>query len=136
MRFLSFFRPAVLPALVLPLVLILATSGCTLLGLGAAAGATVGGCALLDTNDDAVVTEEELSAGLHEAWDTNADGALTEAEFDAGVSTRAIFADWSGSFNDWDTDEDGTLTEAEFSSGAARSDSADWLDARCDDLGL
>ena len=132
MRLLLSPRLSVLPALALAL----SFSGCTLLGLGAAAGATVGGCALLDTDNDYVVTEEELSAGLYEAWDTNDDGTLTEAEFDAGVGTRDAFSDWSGSFDDWDADGNGTLARAEFSDGAARGDSANWLDAQCDDLGL
>ena len=121
----------------LPLALLLNLSGCTLFGLGAAAGATVGGCALLDTDDDDVVTQQELSAGLFDAWDTDDDGQLTEAEFEAGVSTRNTFAGWSGSFGGWDESDDGVLTEGEFSSGvASRDDTASWLDARCDDLGL
>lgn len=132
----SSLRSSLLPAL-LAVALAVPFSGCTLLGLGAAAGATVGGCALLDTNDDDVVTHQELSAGLFEAWDTNDDRQLTEAEFSAGVNTRDTFAGWSGSFAEWDANDDDVLTEGEFSSGvASRDDTAAWLDARCDDLGL
>lgn len=130
-------RPLSLPALILPLAFALSLSGCTLLGLGAAAGATVGGCALLDENEDDTVTEEEIAVGIHGAWDTDDDGVVSETEFDAGVETRTRYAGWSGSFADWDDDGDGALTRAEFSSGATASgNTAAWVDARCDDLGL
>lgn len=130
-------RPSSLTALIIPLVFALSLSGCTLLGLGAAAGATVGGCALLDENEDDTVSEEEIAIGIHNAWDTDDDGVVSEAEFDAGVETRDRYAGWSGSFEDWDDDDDGALTQAEFSSGATASGSmATWADARCDDLGL
>ena len=122
-------------AFIVPLSFALALSGCTLFGLGAAAGATVGGCALLDENEDDTVTEEEIAAGIHAAWDADDDGVVSEAEFDAGVETRSRYAGWSGSFDDWDEDADGALTQAEFSSGASGSTAA-WVDARCDDLGL
>ena len=126
-----------LPAVVLPLALALALSGCTLLGLGAAAGAAVGGCALLDENEDDTVTAAEASSSVFNSWDTNDDARLSPAEFDAGAGSSRTYAGVSGSFNDWDTDDDGTLTRAEFSTGATTSGAtADWLDARCDDLGL
>lgn len=127
-------RRTALAALVLPVFLGLTASGCTLLGLGAAA---VGGCALLDRNHDTVVTQDELSAGLFTAWDTNDDGRLSPAEYDAGVGSRAAFADWSGAYSDWDTNDDNQLTEAEFNAGVtARGGTAGWVDAGCDDLGL
>lgn len=133
---LSFRLPS--PAAFLALSIVaLAFSGCTLFGLGAAAGATVGGCALLDENEDNTVTEEEIAVGIHSAWDTDNDGVVSETEFDAGVNTRNRYAGWSGSFDDWDDNDDDALTQAEFSSGATSSGStAAWVDARCDDLGL
>ena len=126
-------RPTFLPLVAL-LALAVPLSGCTLLGLGAA---TVGGCALLDADDDDRVTEAELSSGLFDAWDANDDGTLAEAEFDAGVERRAIFDDWSDEFDDWDENDDDALTEAEFEAGvAADDDTAAWMDRQCDDLGL
>ncbi|MDX1418663.1 MAG: EF-hand domain-containing protein [Rubricoccaceae bacterium] len=130
-------RFRLLPAVVLPLTLALALSGCTLLGLGAAAGAAVGGCAILDTDDDNAINEAELSAGLFDAWDTDGDGVVSMTEFNAGVSGRPAFADVADDFDAWDTDNSGTLTEAELSAGiAGDSDFDDWADATCDDLGL
>lgn len=129
-------RSASLLALILPLGLVLVFSGCTLLGLGAAAGAVVGGCSVLDTNEDEQITAEELSQGLYDSWDTNDDDALSEAEFDAGVERRDIFGDWSGNYGDWDTDDNDSLTRTEFESGVAQSDTSAWLDRQCDDLGL
>jgi hypothetical protein len=121
-------------ALVLPLTLALVAPGCLAVGAGAAA---VGGCALLDRDSDEVVTEEELSLGLFEAWDDDGDGRLSEAEFEAGVASREMFAAWSDDFADWDDDADGTLTEAEFVGGASsREEAAGWLDRQCDELGL
>lgn len=112
-------------------------SGCTLLGLGAAAGAAVGGCSVLDENEDDTVTEAELSAGLLEDWDENGDGELSEAEFDAGVAGSDLFDGWSGEFESWDADDDDSLSEEEFAVGVAEDeDSSEWLDRQCDDLGL
>lgn len=112
-------------------------SGCTLLGLGAAAGATVGGCALLDDNQDGRLTEAEFSAGLFDAWDTDDDGTVSQAEFAAGTQTSDAYAGWSGSFDAWDDNSDGTLSQAEFTDGATGSgDVTAMLDDACDDLGL
>ena len=127
------------PILATTLLLLLAPlyAGCTLLGLGAAAGATVGGCALLDANDDDTVTEAEFSAGLFDRWDTDDDDTLTEAEFDAGAARADAYDDWDDDFDEWDDDNDGALSSAEFVSGASDSgDVADMLDNGCDDLGL
>lgn len=135
MKYRSSFRPLI--ALIVPLALAVGLSGCTLLGLGAAAGAAVGGCALLDENEDDRVTQAEFSASLYDAWDVNNDNRITEAEFEAGVDRSDIYADWSGDFDTWDTNNNGTLTEAEFASGAAANDSTvRWADRRCDELGL
>jgi hypothetical protein len=112
-------------------------AGCTLLGLGAAAGATVGGCALLDANDDDTITEAEFSAGLFDRWDTDGDGSLTEAEFDAGAARGDAYDDWDDDFDEWDDDDDGTLSQPEFISGAGDSgDIPDLIDEGCDNLGL
>ncbi len=134
-------RPSLpsLPVLASSLLLLFAPlyAGCTLLGLGAAAGATVGGCALLDANDDDAVTEAEFSAGLFDRWDTDGDRMLTEAEFEAGTARADAYDEWDDDFDDWDDDNDGTLSSAEFVSGASDSgDVADMLDDGCDDLGL
>lgn len=127
----------VLWTLVLPLLLTVSLSGCTLFGLGAAAGAVVGGCALLDENEDETVTEAELARGLFNDWNTDDDDSLTEEEFDAGIGQREIFADWSDDFDAWDADNDDAITEAEFESGVNRSElSEEWLDDQCDGLGL
>jgi hypothetical protein len=127
------------PFLATTLVLLLAPlyAGCTLLGLGAAAGATVGGCALLDANDDDTITEAEFSAGLFDRWDTDGDGSLTEAEFDAGAARGDAYDDWDDDFDEWDDDDDGTLSQPEFISGAGDSgDIPDLIDEGCDNLGL
>jgi hypothetical protein len=127
------------PLLATTLVLLLAPlyAGCTLLGLGAAAGATVGGCALLDANDDDTITEAEFSAGLFDRWDTDGDGSLTEAEFDAGAARGDAYDDWDDDFDEWDDDDDGTLSQPEFISGAGDSgDIPDLIDEGCDNLGL
>lgn len=119
------------------LVLAISLTGCTLLGLGAAAGTVVGGCALLDEDQNQEVTEPELAAGIHNAWDANDDGVLTEAEFDAGVQTRDRYSDWSGQFDDWDTNDDDAISQAEFQTGVANTaGTRAWLDDECDDLGL
>ena len=123
--------------LVLPVFLTFTLSGCVLFGLGATAGAAVGGCALLDDNDDERVTQMEVSAALYDDWDTDGDDALTEAEFEAGVAQEDIFSDWSGEFSAWDADDDDELTEAEYRAGvSANANTARWADRQCDDLGL
>jgi hypothetical protein len=125
----SLFAPLLL------LLLVPLHAGCVALGLGAAA--TVGGCALLDENDDDRVTEAELSAGLFDRWDTDDDGSLTEAEFDAGVDRGDAYDEWDDDFDDWDDDGDDVLTQAEFSDGARDSGGlANMIDDGCDDLGL
>ncbi len=125
-------RTLLVPALLL--FLLPALSGCLALGLGAAAA--VGGCALLDKDQDDRVSEREFSEGLFEAWD-NGDGRLTRAEFDAGVRTSRVYASWSGSFGSWDTNGNGTLSRSEFTTGAVGSgDVAGKLDDNCDGLGL
>lgn len=121
----------------LPVVLCLVLSGCTLFGLGAAAGAAVGGCALLDENQDDRVTQEELTRGVFDAWDADTDGQLTQAEFDAGVNRGTSFDAVSGDFDAWDGDGDGSLSEAEFNSGIMDNQSTlAAVDDGCDDLGL
>lgn len=126
------YRP--LWAIVVPLVMAAALSGCLLLGAGAA---TVGGCALLDENEDERVTEAEFSAGLFDTWDTDDDDALDSGEFDEGTARSDVYDDWSDDFDDWDEDGDGSLTEAEFAGGIAEDDDAvQWADRQCDDLGL
>ncbi len=121
--------------LLLALALVPLLSGCLALGLGAAA--TVGGCALLDEDQDDEVTTAEFSAGLFDAWDDDGDGTLTEAEFSDGTSSSDTYAAWGDDFDGWDGDGDGTLTEAEFSDGVGGSgDVAAMLDDGCDDLGL
>ncbi len=130
-------RNAFVLTLVIPLVLTMTLSGCTLLGLGAAAGATAGGCALLDTNEDDVVSEMELSAGLFDEWDSDGDGELTEKEFDVGAEASGAFTESSVSFVAWDENEDGVLSEEEFADGISeQSDTEDWADRQCDELGL
>ena len=128
---------SLMTALVLPVALSVTLSGCTLFGLGAAAGAAVGGCSLLDTNQDDRITETELSRGLYDDWDADDDDALTEDEFDAGVEQREVFSDWADDFDNWDADDDDVLTENEFESGVTESaEASNWADRRCDDLGL
>jgi hypothetical protein len=132
-------RISSLPTLAPVLLLLLAPlyAGCTLLGLGAAAGATVAGCAILDNNDDDRVTEAELSVGLFNAWDTNDNDMLTEAEFDAGVARSDSYEAWDDDFDEWDDDDNGMLTQAEFSGGAQDTGGLlDLVDNGCDDLGL
>ena len=133
MNRISSVRATALLTFVLPLVLSLTLSGCVLLGLGAAA---VGGCALLDRDNNNEVTQAELSAGLFDAWDSNNDDSLTEAEFEAGIDRRSVFAEWSGDFDAWDINDSGTVSETEFQTGVARSDTSGWADSKCDDLGL
>ena len=129
--------PTFLLSLIVPLALAVSLSGCLLFGLGAAAGAAVGGCSVLDDNDDDRVTEAEFSAGLYNEWDDDGNDLLTESEFDAGVDRSAAYADWDTNFDAWDDDSDNNLTEAEFSAGvAADADVRDRLDDECDDLGL
>ena len=131
------YRTTSLLAFGLPLILAVTLSGCTLLGMGAAAGAGVGGCSLLDDNNDDKVTETEFSRGLFDDWETDDDGTLTEEEFEAGIDQGGIFSDWSGDFDAWDTDGDDALTEAEFEAGVAEdNNTAGWLDSQCDSLGL
>ena len=110
-----------------------ALSGCVLLGAGAAA---VGGCALLDRNDDNTVTALEASAGLFEDWDTNGNGELSESEFAEGVDQSEAFEDWSDAFGSWDLNENGTLSDGEFRAGVTEGDPSTWADRQCDDLGL
>lgn len=133
-RYLS--SPTALLSLAVPLALAVSLSGCALFGLGAAAGAAVGGCHLLDQNEDDQVTEAELAAGLFDDWDANDSGDLSEAEFDAGAAGGDLYAGWEDSFDDWDDDADNDLTEAEFRAGVQESDTEAWLDSECDDLGL
>jgi len=125
-------RSFLLPVLLVLFVPML--SGCLALGLGAAAA--VGGCALLDRDQDSRVSEREFSEGLFDAWD-NGDGRLTRAEFDAGVRTSRVYASWSGDFTAWDANGNGTLSRGEFTVGAVGSgDVAGKLDDDCDGLGL
>lgn len=130
-------RNTLLASLVLPIALAVSLSGCTLLGLGAAAGAVVGGCSLLDDNADDQITQSELASGIFTSWDTNEDSTLTEAEFEAGVDRSDLYADWSGDFGTWDADDDDIITASEFEAGVgADPNTANWADDRCDDLGL
>lgn len=117
----------------LALILVLVLPGCVLLGAGAA---TVGGCALLDRNDDDQVTAQEASAGLFDAWDANNDDALSRSEFDAGVSGSDAFDGWADEFEDWDDNDNGTLSVAEFSAGISEEGTTAWMDRQCDELGL
>lgn len=131
------FRSSFVLTLLLPAALTISLSGCTLLGLGAAAGAAAGGCAMLDANEDDVVTQAELSEGLFDNWDADEDGLLTEKEFDVGSQNSGAFVDSPGGFDSMDEDGNDRLTEAEFEAGvSAHSDSEQWADARCDELGL
>lgn len=129
------FRPALFT--VLPLLLAVALSGCTLLGLGAAAGAAVGGCSILDENDDDAVSEAEFTAGVFDNWDDNDDLMLSEAEFEDGIDNSDAFADWSGDFDAWDDDGDDMISQTEFEAGVDEQGGAgEWVDTRCDALGL
>ena len=124
-------------SLIVPLALAVSLSGCVLFGLGAAAGAAVGGCSLLDQNEDDQVTEAELTAALFDDWDANNSGSLSESEFDAGIEGGDMYAGWDGNFDNWDDDSDDNLTESEFRMGVSEdADTEAWLDSECDDLGL
>ncbi|MDX1531055.1 MAG: hypothetical protein R3362_05980 [Rhodothermales bacterium] len=122
-------------AAALALALVPFVSGCLALGVGAAA--TVGGCALLDRDQNEEVTPQEFSEGLFDNWDEDDSGGLTRAEFDAGVRTSDTYAGWSDAFPEWDDNGNGTLSRGEFTDGAVGSgDVAGMLDDGCDDLGL
>lgn len=137
MESIRYRRASLVEALVFPLVLVTMLSGCTLFGMGAAAGATVGGCSLLDENEDEQITQAEFRTGLFDSWDTDDDGLLTEDEFEAGTGRGEVFDELSGDFEAWDDDGDDTLSESEFEAGiAASDDELAWLDRQCDDLGL
>jgi hypothetical protein len=102
-----------------------------------AAGAVVGGCSLLDTDNDDAVTSDEAASGLFNAYDTDDDGVLARGEFTSGVARGRVTAAWDGEFDDWDDDDDDLLTRAEFVDGASDSGGFDdAADATCDDLGL
>ncbi len=119
---------------VMPLALSL--SGCTLLGVGPSAGAAVGGCALLDDNEDDRVTAAEVSEALFDDWDADENGVLSEKAFDVGAQNTGAFTDNDGGFDAWDTDNDDELTRDEFDTGISEIDAERWADATCDDLGL
>lgn len=137
MRHRYFTHATRLLSFVIPLALAVSVSGCLLFGLGAAAGAAVGGCALLDENEDERITQAELAAGLYDDWDTDNDDVITEAEFEAGTGTQDRYAVLADDFDDWDTNNDEGLSEAEFRSGVAgTAETEAWLDDECDDLGL
>lgn len=127
----SFLATALLPVL-----LIISMSGCAAAGLGAAAGATVGGCALLDADEDETVTAEEVGAGLFAEWDADGNEILSEKEFDVGAQATGVFTDRPGGFDAWDTDGNDELTKAEFEAGVGEDDAEAWADATCDELGL
>ena len=101
--------------------------------LAVATGAAVGGCALLDTDDDDTVESEEVAFGLFDRYDSDDDATLTRAEFNTGISRGTVTADWRGQFDAWDDDNDGALTRSEFTDGATDTGA---VDATCDDLGL
>ena len=126
-----------------PLLLLGATllAGCgaadELAGVGAAAGAVVGGCSLLDTDNDDAVTSDEVARGLFNRYDTDDSGVLTRAEFDAGVSRGRTTSAWSGEFGDWDSNDDDLLSRPEFVDGANGNGGLDGAaDDTCDELGL
>lgn len=132
-RYLSRVMP--LLTLIVSGTLALQLSGC--LAAGAAAGAAVGGCALLDANEDEQVTMAEMSDGLYDAWDTDGDSELTRDEFQAGVSQHERYQPWSVEYGNWDADDDNMLSRSEFRTGVAgQSGTESWLDDQCDDLGL
>lgn len=119
--------------------ILLAGCGATdeLAAAGAAAGAVVGGCSLLDTDNDDAVTSDEVARGLFSRYDTDGSGVLTRAEFDAGVARGRTVAAWRGEFGDWDSDGDDLLSRPEFVDGANGSGGLDGAaDGTCDDLGL
>lgn len=131
------FRFAFSSSLLLTIALIFSLSGCTLLGAGAVAGATAGGCAALDADEDDTVTAAEVSEGLFNDWDADNNGVLSEKEFDVGAQATGVFTDRDGGFDAWDTDDNNELTEDEFEAGVTESSGAEqWADATCDDLGL
>lgn len=101
--------------------------------LAVAAGAAVGGCALLDTDDDDTVESEEVAYGLFDRYDTDDDGALTRTEFERGTARGTVTADWAGEFDDWDENDNEVLSRSEFTDGATDTGA---VDATCDDLGL
>lgn len=124
---------------VLPLALaLLSLAGCGSADeLAVAAAGAVGGCALLDTDDDDEVSSEEAAYGLFDAYDGDNDGVVTRDEFRVGVARGPATADFGGSFDDWDDDNDGALTQPEFVDGAVGSDGfVDVADSGCDEIGL
>ena len=129
------FCDSLLTTILLPVVIFF-LSGCAAAGMGAAAGATAGGCALLDANDDETVTAEEVGEGLFTNWDADGNDILSEKEFDVGAQATGIFTDRPGGFAAWDTDGNDELTRAEFEAGVGEGDAALWADATCDELGL
>jgi hypothetical protein len=105
--------------------------------LAVAAAGAVGGCALLDTDDDDEVSSEEAAYGLFDLYDEDEDGVVTRAEFRVGVARSPSTADFGGSFDDWDANNDGALTRPEFVDGAVGSDGiVDVADSSCDEIGL
>ncbi|HEX7072216.1 MAG TPA: hypothetical protein VF190_15495 [Rhodothermales bacterium] len=130
------YRTALAVPVILALSIPFSIGGC-LLGLGAAAGTAVGSCALMDDNEDEIVSEAEFSRGLFDAWDVNDDLTLTEAEFDAGTARSATYDDWTDDFDDWDADDDAGISATEFDAGVTQNAMvASLLDDQCDDLGL
>ena len=108
-----------------------------LAGATAVAGAVVGGCSLLDTDNDDAVTSDEVATGLFDRYDTDDSGVLTRAEFDAGVSRGRTTSAWRGEFGDWDSNDDDLLSRPEFVDGADGNGGLDGAaDDTCDDLGL
>lgn len=118
--------------------LLLIASGCgSAKELVAGAAATVGGCALLDTNDDEAIGGNEAASGLFSAYDTDNDGTLTRAEFDIGIRRGSATRDLGDKFDDWDDDGNRLLTRTEFVDGAGDDTSfVGVADAGCDELGL
>ena len=104
---------------------------------GAAAGAVVGGCSLLDADNDDAVTSTEVANGLFARYDSNSNGVLTRAEFNAGVARGRTTAAWRGEFDGWDDNDDGLLSRPEFVDAATGDGGLDGAaDDTCDDLGL
>jgi hypothetical protein len=118
--------------------LLLVLSGCSAtdeLALGAAG--TIGGCALLDTNDDEAIGGDEAATVLFTRYDSDNDGMLTRAEFSAGVNRGTATRGLANKFGDWDDDSNGMLTRVEFVDGAGDDDSFVGIaDAGCDEIGL
>jgi hypothetical protein len=103
----------------------------------AGAVATVGGCALLDTNDDEAIGGDEAANALFTRYDTNNDAMLSRAEFDTGIARGRATAELRGKFGDWDDNNDAMLSRTEFVDGAGDDDSFVGIaDAGCDELGL